>query len=537
MILRKPYALFIKYFKLIHLILTLLICFLMYRTTLVIVYFTEFMSTGNPLANPNTSTELFSMFIFLIPLLIIIISIVVLSVLYLKKKPFMFYILNIIIYIGIIVMYNYTYNLIGRMEENIISIRVVKLARDFMIIVFVLEFITAIRTFIYSTGFDIKKFNFGEDLAELEATEEDREEFEVDLEVDVNKAHRHVRKRTRFIRYIYIENKFLIDLGLLIFIAISLFLIYFNMNIYNKTYKEGMAFRTKDYSMKINKSYITTKDYKGIELISNKNSFLVIEIELKTNFKKKQILERARVPLTINKNKYYYNNIYSDFLFDLGKCYQEENIPNEFTKYLLVYEIPNKYLKNKMIFKYLDDISYLKGELRPKYVNIKLDPKNIDGINNEEKYKLGEEIDFKKSILQETKMVINKAEIEDRFKMDYNFCVDKEECYRSYEYLKTDIFNVNKKTLLYLNAEINWDNNLGAAPIENVYRFLTMFGSFEYEINNELKTQELIIKEVKPTKLKRKNDYYIEVNNEMKKASKVNLVLKIRDTHYYYQLK
>ena len=114
-------------------------------------------------------------------------------------------------------MYNYTYNLIGRMEENIISIRVVKLARDFMIIVFVIEFITAIRTFIYSTGFDIRKFNFGEDLAELEATEEDREEFEVDFEVDVNKAHRHVRKRTRFIRYIYIENKFLIDLGLLIY--------------------------------------------------------------------------------------------------------------------------------------------------------------------------------------------------------------------------------------------------------------------------------------------------------------------------------
>ena len=355
--------------------------------------------------------------------------------------------------------------------------------------------------------------------------------------MDVNKAHRHVRKRTRFIRYIYIENKFLIDLGLLIFTAICLFLIYFNMNIYNKTYKEGMAFRTKDYSMKVNKSYITTRSYNGVELISNKNSFLVVEIELKTNIKKKQILERARVQLTINKNKYYYNNDYSEFLFDLGKCYQEESIPNEFTKYLLVYEIPNKYLKSKIVFKYLDDISYLKGELRPKYVNIKLNPKNIDGINNENKYKLGEEIDFKKSILQNTKMVINKAEIEDRFKIDYNFCVNKEECYRSYEYLKTDIFNVNKKTLLYLNAEINWDNNLGAAPIENVYRFLTTFGSFEYEINNEMKTQDLIVKEVKPTKLKRKNDYYIEVNNEMKKASKVNLVLKVRDEHYYYQLK
>ncbi len=539
MILRKPYALFIKHFKLIHVILTLLICFLMYRTTLVIVYFTEFLASGGILANPNTATELFNFFIFLVPLLVILISILVLSVLFLKKKPFLFYVLNIIMYTGIMIMYSYVYNLIGQMEEQIISVRVVRLARDFMVIIFVIEFITVIRTFIYSTGFNIKKFNFGDDLAELEATEADREEFEVELEVDINKAHRHVRKRTRFMRYVYHENKFLIDMGLLILFALTIFLIYFNLNIYRKTYKEGMAFRTKEYSMKINKSYITTKNYKDKEIIQDKKSLVVIELELKKQGIAKQVLNRAKTQLVIGKNKYYYINTYRDALFDLGRTYQNEDVPREFTKYILVYEIPNKDLKEKMTFKYLDDINYLKGEMRPKYINVSLKPQNINNIDKEEKYKLGEELNFKNSVLGDTKMTINRAQVREKFKIEYNFCVDeaKEECYPSFEYLKANVFNVNRKALLYLNGLITWDERLSTPAIENIYNFFRVFGSLEYEINNEIKTQNLIVKEVTPLRIKRKNDYYLEVNNEITKANKIFLVLRIRNVRYYYQLK
>lgn len=537
MILRKPYAFFIKYFRLIHVVMTLLSSYLMYKTTIVIVYFKEFMASGAIIANANSASQLFNFLMFFVPFLIIIISILVLSVLYLKKKPLTFYVINILTYIVIIILYNFVYGTIVQMETTVLHARTIRLAHDFLLIVFIAELATTIRAFIYSTGFDIKKFNFGEDLAELEVDEEDREEFEVGLEIDVNKAHRKLRRKYRFSRYVYIENKFLIDVGVLVFIASTLFLIYFNTNIYNKTYAEGNAFTTMDYSMRINKSYITTKNYKNIQVTSKNNSLLILEIELKKHSILKKKLDEARTQLVIDKKKFYHKNMYRDGMIDLGRSYEGNEIPNEFARYILIYEIPNKYVKNKMIFKYLDDINYLKGELRPKYINVKLSPKNINEIKKVKQYKIGEAIDLKNSILDDTKIVINDFKVADQFRLDYKFCVNLTECYDSYEYIKTDIFNVNKKTLIKINGNISWDDKLPIIPIKSLYNFLNTFGSIEYEVNGKLKRQNLIVGEIRPLKYKKQDEYFIEVNDDIKFADKVNIVLNIRDYKYVYKLK
>lgn len=537
MILRKPYAFFIKNFKLIHVILTLLSSYLMYKTTILIVYINEFMASGAITANANTASQLFNFLIFLVPFLIILISILVLSVLYLKKKPLLFYTLNILTYIAVIVIYNFVYKTILQMETMVLHARTIRLARDFLLMIFVAELVTTIRAFIYSTGFDIKKFNFGQDLAELEADEEDREEFEVGIEIDVNKAHRQVRRRYRFSRYVYVENKFLIDVGILITLAITLFLIYFNTNIYNKTYQEGDAFTTMDYSMRLNKSYITSKNYKGVEVTPEGKTLLVLEIELKKHSIMKKVLDEARVQLVIGKQKYYHKNIYRDGMVDLGKSYENDAIPLDFIRYILVYEIPNKDKKKKITFKYLDDINYLKGELRPKYINVKLKPSDITKTKSNKKYKLGEKIKFKNSILNETTMQIDDYEIADKFKIDYNYCVSSIECYKSHEYVKSDIFNPTKKTLLKITGSIEWDNKLAINPINRVYNFLNMFGSIEYEKDGVTNKQEIIIGEVKPLKLKKTNVYYIEVNDDIKNAGKIKLIINVRNFKYTYELK
>ena len=93
MILRKPYAFFIKHFKLIHIILTILIAYLIYRTGLLLSFFNEYISTGKSVIDQDLTGNLFNLYMFIVPFLIILASIIILSVMVLKQNQFYFILL------------------------------------------------------------------------------------------------------------------------------------------------------------------------------------------------------------------------------------------------------------------------------------------------------------------------------------------------------------------------------------------------------------------------------------------------------------
>ncbi len=538
MILRKPYAFFIKQFKLIHLILTALIAYLIYRTGLSLAFFNEYISTNQTVIDQDLTGNLFNIYMFVIPFLIILASVTILSVMQLKKKPILFYVTLIIIYIAMLFVYNHVYSTLLLMEGRLIDIRTVRMARDFLMMGFVAQALSVIITFVRATGFDIQKFNFGQDLAALEISEEDREEFEVEVNLDTDKVQRKVRRNVRFARYIYVENRFLINLVSLVLIATICFVVYLNLNIYNKVYSEKDAFLTSDFSMWINKSYITREDYEGNVITGTDHSFVVLEISLKNNFANKQKLDIARTQLVIGDKIFYHDYNHRERLFDLGRVYDDTLLPNNFTKWLLVYKVPNNMLVNQKIsFRYVDKVDYVGGKLSPKYINVTVSPKNLDQKTKSYSYNIKDEVSFSDSILGDVKLVVNKIDIANQFKLDYQFCVNKDECYQSYEYLKPSIINQHNKTLLYLNGFIEWDEKIAVDPIPSVYKFIDLFGTFVYEINGETKIQNIILKEVRSLKIKRANDYYIELLEEVQKADKISIIFKVRDVEYKYTLK
>ncbi len=537
MILRKPYAFFIKQFKTIHFILTLLISFLIYRTTIMIAFFNEYLTSTSLYVDPTAPDKLFKFYNFAIPILIILISITVLWVLFLKKKPFLFYIINIVIYIFIIVIYNYSLNITKDMIEQAVHLRTIRLVRDLLLISILAQMFTIIKAFVYATGFDIKKFNFGQDLAELDIEEDDDEEFEFDVEIDTNKAHRHVRKRARFSRYVYIENKFLINISFLLLLSTTLLIVYFNQNIYNKTYSEKVSFFTRNFTMNINRSFITKMDPKNKELSKKDMSFVVVEVELKNNSVQKEKIDIARMQLIANKKIYYHKYGYNTLVPDLGFVYNDTHIPKDFSKVLLVYEVPDEYLKRDLQFRVLDDFGYSGGNWHPKYIKINLKPTNLDKITKKEKLLLGDKISFKGSILEDTSLEIKAMKISVEHKVSYKFCMSNDECYDSYEYIKPDIQNVYDKTILHLNASINWDNKLTIIPIIDMFQFLNTFGEIQYKIKGEIKTHAIELREVRPEKTKRGNNYYIELLKEVDDAEDVFVIFNIRNHKYEYKLK
>ena len=51
--------------------------------------------------------------------------------------------------------------------------------------------------------------------------------------------------------------------------------------------------------------------------------------------------------MVVNNKIYYHQFGLNDLVPDIGFIYNDDQIPDEFTRYLLIYEVPDEYIKNK----------------------------------------------------------------------------------------------------------------------------------------------------------------------------------------------
>lgn len=529
MILRKPYAFFIKNFKLMHVILTVMLSYLLYKTNTILNFFNEYLQNVQMVSNIEVIRQVFHLLVFGIPFLVIVLSIIILAVLIKKQKPFTFYIIILASMIYSLVIYNYSYNTVLKMQTSLIEIQTARLIRDLILINVLVQIGILIICFIRATGFNIKKFDFVKDLQELEIDFKDNEEFEIDVNLDTNKAKRRFRQRIRHLKYLYIENKFWINIFASLFVALICFLVYINLTIYNKTYKEGEAFTTDKFIMSI-ESYKTDVDYRKEKITDN--SLIVIDLKIKSNSSIEQALDTVNFDLFIDDQKFKHTSIYKDKLIDLGTTYEKQTIKNTFTNYLLVFEIPSALQDKKMTLGYINEMKNFGSNLFPKYVKISLDPKDFQNTQDKE-YHLGETINFEKSVLKSGNLSIKEVEISPIFINKYTFCVTAKECYEAKEYIKPSILNTYDKTLLKVTGLIE---NTNLSMVSDLYDFINYFGTITYEIDGEKKTQKVNLKKVIPQH-KKEDTYYIEVLKEVENAKKISLFFELRNQKYEYILK
>ena len=95
LILRKPYALLIKYFRLIHGILLALTSYLLYRTNIILNFLQEYISSDEIITGKDFTGELFTSLMFSLPFTVIIFLLILLWVMIYKKKKKLYYIYNI----------------------------------------------------------------------------------------------------------------------------------------------------------------------------------------------------------------------------------------------------------------------------------------------------------------------------------------------------------------------------------------------------------------------------------------------------------
>lgn len=528
MILRKPYAFFIKFFKLFHLIIFALSSILLYRTSLVYNFMKEFCKDSPNVIGKDLVSPLFVYWVYILIFIILAVNILIIFIMIRKVKPFMYYVFNIALYIGVFVVFIASRRIIGNMETMIVAPRTTLAIRDFLNLARLLETVSVIFYLVRSTGFDIKKFDFVRDLQGMDISPEDSEEIEVAIEFEGNVFIRKFKKRFREFKYYYKENKFILNIFILLFFSIVCLLIYFGFNKYDKVYKENEFFNVSGYNIGVLNSNVVTKDYRGNSIVSDDS--VLVAVLVSANSKFSNSISTSRAVLVVNGMQYYNNNSYSSGLLDLGNVYNGESLSSSFTNYLFVYKVPKEDAYSEMIFRYIDNIEYKRGKTIINSIDVRLDPNYLDSASTSSfEYALSNEI-----FINDYRVLLNSYDISDMFVNSYNSCITSSECYDFREILRASSIRDRDKVLLKVNGNVGYVDDLGSSI--NLYKFISNFGSIEYVYNGSSYTMSdfnLVI----ASRTSEDNVYYIEVDREIMDASSIKFVFNFRNNKYSYVLR
>lgn len=521
MILRKPYAFFIKMFKPIHLIISIFVAYLIYLQNNILNFFNSYIYSSTNVVGQDIKTGLVSNYLYIIPIIIMIFCLIFLGVMFRKKKPVTFYIVNIFAFIVVIVINAYCINFLGVLEKNIVAIKTVKLVHDLTLINVGIEITSFIFFIVRGMGINFKKFDFDSEISKFNINESDKEEFEVNINVDLDENKRKRRRTFRHLKYIYIEKKVLINIILSLLVLIIGIVVVLIINLKNKVNVEGITYSTNTFDYSVTETLLLNSNYKGKKLTDN--YLIVVKTKIRSKISSNSLFLKD-FSLKIGETIFKPTTKYSSDLIDIGFIYNESILSLEETSYLFIYEIPEKYINSDITFSYND-----KGF----NVDILLNPKRLVNAEISKIQNLTEEISFNDT-LGDIKFKINDYDINDKYLLEYNYCIKKDDCILSKEYLTSSIDENFDKYILRLNVEYVENTDL---DINSFYKFFSKFGTIYYNIDGNWKSQTSKFEEIKSKKTKTGNNVYIGINSEISNALNIKLVFDIRGSKYEYVLK
>ena len=401
------------------------------------------------------------------------------------------------------------------MYNTVIKTTDVRLARDLLIMLAIGQ-IPAIVIFIMRVfGLDKKKFNFKEDEEFLGLSEADREEIEVNLDVDKDSLKRFYKRTKRNINYFYTEHKKVCSSILVILLLSGGFLSYKHFFITNKSYEEGEIYSANGYTMKINKAYYTDKDYTG-NVISKKSSFVIVDVVVKNNSE----------PRTIEMENFHIKNGTKDFastrntydkeFVDLGKTYSivKELKRDEETSFIIFYKVDKDLDKNKFVMYYQENNGYLR--------KIKVKVEDISKIEKQKDLKKGDQLKIN---------IVNNPD---------TVSIDSFELTNSVEYMIRKctttgcVDNVQKLTSdgSYKILVLEFGSEVYTAS--KLLDFLTKYGKIIYKDNDGIEQEVEIASAV--SKRTYGKTLYLKVPKEIDKNTELTLHLVIRNKEYNYKL-
>lgn len=527
MILKKPYAFLIKYFKIIHIIIFLLALVINNYYVKIYKFFKNYSSSNfydYNIAKDYLPTISFIAVIFLIGFLSIMFYLMEK-----KKKPTKLYIFSIIYYIVLLISMLFIYNKINTLYEATLTQRASRLYRDVYFIFNLPHYYFLFMYLVRGIGFDIKKFNFSKDMQELEIKAEDNEEFEFEFGKDNYLIKRKIHRLYREIIIYYKENKFLINIVGGTIISIILVTTFINTSITIHKYHIGSSLTADKFVYKLNNAYVTSYDYKNKQ-ISNDNKYIILDMTLTNKGKYELKPEEMYIMYSGNQEAIYKSSLANSFS-DLGTVYNGDLIPTTPTNLLFIYEVPNSAKVNNLKLMVYKGYEYKNGVTNNIYREYKFNANNLDKEINTQKSSINTLNYLGTSLYGNTTIKINNIEIKEKYEYTYQKCIDENKCQTLTDIIIPD--NRNQNNLLIVDYELNVDETslLARSTNNNIESIINKFSKINYNINNSEKTSTIYGK----TYSNLENKIFFDIPNNIKdKSTFKSYIIKTRENEYSY---
>lgn len=504
MIFKKPYGFLIKYFKLIHLILTGLYIYLAYKVNSILKFYNLFIEKS--IGKLDAINYITNYYIIAI-VLSIIICIIIYALMRYKKKPRLLYLILIAEYLAVAFMIGIAYNGLDTIYIAVLETKTLLLYRDLLRIVIIFQYISIFFVLIRGLGFDIKKFNFVQDLQDLDMDVSDAEEVELTLG-GTESAQRKVRRSFREFKYYYLENKNFINVIIMIIVVAVGSMFFVKKEVVDKVYEENEVFSSEDFSFKILNTYVTNKDYENVQVGSTDTAFVIVRMQVAAKGSEK-LLNTSKLILEVDNNDYTSNKKYAKNFVDLGSAYREQLISKK-QIFLFIYKVNVEDANKKMKIVYAED----------KEVNLK--PVMLDEISETKKLKLGDKIDLSVTSLGSGYLEIKSYEIKDKFLFPYEYELSGK-VYTS-NLAITSANNVIMHLVIDSSYPFNFSN----------FNILKQYASLKYKIDGK-EYSSIIFSDKSPGNYK--NGLYIALDKDVLVAHEIWLDIKIRNKQFIYTLK
>ena len=519
MILRKPYAFLIKYFQKINILLLLLVGFVFYQNTQIHQFVKDYLATS--VYNPTIASidSYANGYVYLAFIAIMVISAILIYLLRYKDKPYASYvyilIANFITFAFFLYTDNYfTYKAIE--GYNLVAIKVVK---DLLFIstlpYYPMIFILLIR----SIGIDLKNFGFQEDKEFAEINEADREEVEVQVGFDKDRFIRKVKYYFRHFKYFFFEHKvpLLIVFGIVFIIFSFNFYRYFYVD--NRIYNMNEVFRSNDYLISVNHTYLTDKDFSG-NVVSEKDSyFILVDLSIENLLSISRNFDIDKLLLFVDNDYYVPTTRFNAYFTDMGNLFIGKELDaNKKISYLLIYEVPKPKDDANFLLKY-QDVGGSDGKL----IRVKIKVQDISTFKQKGNANLTEEFTIPLNLNEKVTFNINNYSLVDSINYTYQQCSPN-----SCPIYQTTVTAGAGKKILYMRG------SFGDSTKQEFLDFVLKYGKVRYQINGE---DRLVDVKYAVNRAYYGNHLYLIVPDEIVNVQNIELVFTIRTYQYFYKLK
>ena len=457
-------------------------------------------------------TKYISGFTYVVLFLILAIVIVLIVLLHHKKKPWRLYLVPLVEYFFLFVVLILIKSYFNSYDE-FSELTSIMAWRDLLFIVYFPQFVIFIILGIRFFGIDLNKFGFKEDEEYFDIKEEDREEFEVNIEFDKDKVKRNLNKLLRYLKYFYFEHQFICNcLGTILF-AFLVGYSYYYFGIVHKTYKEGVNFDANAFDIAVNNSYLTERKSNGDLVESNsKYAYVIVNLTVKNLGSVRAMnVDRFRLMNRNKESKMALN--YQNYFKEYGQVYDNREMANNEEKtFTLIFQVDKKFNAKRFVLYYqsaTDDLLIKKTKL------------NVEDLRN---LKVEQEVTLNKELkMGENDVVFTDYKLASNSTYSLYSCDQETGCG-----IKTKEITSYDSDIL----EISFVSD--SFDVKSFVDFSLKYAKIRYE-DKDNKEKSIDVKSAISTNYT-SNALYLKVPKSLADSKKITLVYTRRDKQYLYHL-